>query len=141
MSGIYGEYSRIKEIKEWTEQQIKISNREREFWFKHFATSSKFPTLASMSNVDRLSDNIEQLHEVHDFYNGIAKEIEQSIRSLKGLEHEVAYKRIVEEKTLAEIATELNFSPEYIRRVNARIKKGMAQNVVIRGYKEDTKKA
>lgn len=141
MAGIYGEYSRIKEIQEWTAQQIKISNREREFWGKNLIAASKFPALVSIANVDRVSENIEQLHEVHDFYNGVAAEIEEAIRSKKGLEHQVAYMRIVEERTLSDIAAELNFSPEYIRRVNARIQKDLSRNVVIKGYKEVTKKA
>lgn len=141
MAGIYGEYSRIKEIQEWTAQQIKISNKEREFWGNNLIAASKFPALVAIANVDRVSDNIERLHEVNDFYNGIAAEIEEAIRSKKGLEHQVAYKRIVEEKTLAEIADELNFSPEYIRRVNARIQKDLSRNVVIKGYKEATENA
>jgi DNA-directed RNA polymerase specialized sigma24 family protein len=53
------------------------------------------------------------------------KEIEESIKQLKGLEQKVAFKRIIEGKTLQEMADELHHSFSTIAHVSA----GIAQKL------------
>ena len=54
---------------------------------------------------------------------GVRAQIEAKIRGLEGIEHQVAYKRDIEGKTLAQIAEETGYSYGYIMNVSSRIKK------------------
>ena len=66
---------------------------------------------------------------VAERYNNIArllelkkrKTAEKHLNQLEGLEYEVAYKRFVEGKTLAEIAEELGYSERHMKRISSNI--------------------
>ena len=63
----------------------------------------------------------EEIEKVLEKKKKLKKDAEEALRKFEGIEYQVAYKRFVEKKTLAEIADEGNYSLVWIKKVSQRI--------------------
>jgi len=66
-----------------------------------------------------LNNKVAIVQSVLDDKRETQKEILNKLDKLEGLEYKIAYKRYIEGKTLYEIADELGYSYEHIRRVSS----------------------
>lgn len=105
------------------EYQIQESLNERNDWFFTGRLGSKYRLDVASERLDKLSERIEWLVERSDRKKEIKKQIEEKLKELTGIEYKVAYMRVVESKRLEEIAEELNFSVDWIKKVSAKVSK------------------
>lgn len=82
--------------------------------------ASKFGLSTASQNVDRINRKINALQSMLDSFEMIRDENEKRINQLSGLPFKIAKMRYVEGKDYREIATELNYSYDHIRRVASR---------------------
>ena len=79
--------------------------------------------------LDRISENINRIDSMifieENILEGLQtseKLISEKLKKFKGLEFKVAYMKIIEKKSLEDIATELNYNYNYIKNISAKIK-------------------
>jgi len=101
--------------------QIEQSLKEREDWYFTGRLGSKYRIDTVAEKLDKLAERIEWLTERYDSKQTIKKNIEEQLKELNGIEYKVAYMRIVESKRLEEIAEELNYSVDWIKKVSAKV--------------------
>ena len=63
----------------------------------------------------------EEIERILEVKRELKKQAEEALNKFEGIEYQVAYKRFVEKKTLAEIADEGNYSLAWIKKVSQRI--------------------
>ena len=70
---------------------------------------------------DRVAERYNNIARLLELKKRIKKTAEKHLNQLEGLEYEVAYKRFIEGKTLAEIAEELGYSERHMKRISSNI--------------------
>lgn len=110
----------IKEI-DILEYQIEMCIKERRDWSFSRRLGVKVPMQIAAENIDKLSDKIEWLDDKVKEKRQIKDNLEMKLKSLDRLENQVAYKRFIEKKTLEEIAEELNYSVDWIKKVSSKV--------------------
>lgn len=80
--------------------------------------------------LDRTWQDIQRIDSMLFLENEILKnnlkvknDIENKVKSLKGIEYEITYKRDIEGKNLSDIAKEIGYNYDYVRRIYAKYKK------------------
>lgn len=106
---------------ELLEYQIQESLNERNDWYFTGRLGSKYRLDVASEKLDKLAERIEWLVERLERKKEIKKRIEGKLKELEGIEYKVAYMRVVESKQLEEIAQELNFSVDWIKKVSAKV--------------------
>lgn len=124
------------------ETRIRDMEREREFLRKSMYDNAPIANLGAMDYsrdkvqngyvpmtldriIERLNSIDESLTKMYDLRNGkkdTKKAIEKMLGDLEGLEYKVAYMRDVKKMRLYEIASELGYSHDHIKRISSRIK-------------------
>jgi len=106
------------------EFQLKSAISEREDWnFWGGRLGRTVPLDVAAEKMDKLADRIEWLGERLDEKKALRRSIDEKLNSFEGLEHRVAYLRIVEKMTLEEIAEELGYSVDWIKKVSAKVRR------------------
>lgn len=103
------------------EYQIDICINERKDWNMGGRLFHTVRLDQSLERVDKLSERIEWLHERLTQKKKYRKHIEHKLSALESLEYKVAYMRVVERRTLEEIAEELDYSVDWIKKVSAKV--------------------
>lgn len=103
------------------EFQIQESLNERNDWFFTGRLGSKYRLDVASEKLDKLAERIEWLVGRLERKKEIKSHIEEQLKLLTGIEYKVAYMRVVENKRLDEIADELNFSVDWIKKVSAKV--------------------
>lgn len=82
--------------------------------------------------VDRIAENMDKITDRHNKYEKLISikkrlkfQAEEIMRKFDGIEYRVAYKRFVEKKKLEEIAEELHYSIDGIKKISSRITKAL----------------
>lgn len=105
------------------EIQIESALQERENW--HFMNENRLGRTLPLDEVtlrmDKLSERIEWLSERLESKKNLRIRIEERLNKFEGIEFKVAYLRVVENKNLEEIAEELGYSIDWIKRVSAKV--------------------
>lgn len=83
----------------------------------------QLPLYDGVGKLDDLIDKYESLQKELKEKKQLQKEIEEHLQQFEGVDYKVARMRIVENKSLYDIADELGYSYDYIRKVNARMGK------------------
>ncbi|WP_077622018.1 hypothetical protein [Sediminibacillus massiliensis] len=122
-------YSDITVEIELIKEQIKFTEWELEYWFGikfHDENidgiplaskgSFKYGTETALIQAQKKLTSLNKLYEQLESYESAKKKMDKLIHALDGLEYKIAYKRIVEEKTHQEIADELGYTHDYIRK-------------------------
>lgn len=104
--------------------QIELLEHDAEFWFgedEAFPFASKGANLAGVHgawmNLDRINAKLNQLNDLLDYYCTVRDDMNERLSKLNGLEYKIAYMRFIEDKNYKEIASELEYSYDHIRRV------------------------
>lgn len=85
--------------------------------------AEKFGLSAASLNIDRINKEVNALVAMLDAFNMIRRQNENSINRLQGLKYKIAKLRFIEGMSYKEIAEELNYNYNYIRRVAAKLQK------------------
>ena len=105
------------------EIQVESAIQERENW--HFMNPNgigrHLPLDELTNRMDNLAERIEWLSERLEEKKNLRLRIEERLNRFEGLEFKVAYLRIVENKKLEDIAEELGFSIDWIKRISAKV--------------------
>lgn len=104
-------YLVIKNDAIYLEYELQKYTRELKRWTSGDLSGVK---LEPRSRASRLEEIIEDLEydlalKMNEMY-----EVEKMVRQLKGLEHDILYRKHIEGKKLVDIATELDKDPNYI---------------------------
>lgn len=116
--------------------QVKLNETELDFWFGedtpfHSKGTIKHGINTAVNQTDRVIDNLNELRSLLDYYKKVKKEMDKYIQSFEGLEHQILYKKIVENKTYKEIADELGYSHIYIRQIASRTNNKRTESIDI----------
>ncbi|MGG4444538.1 sigma-70 family RNA polymerase sigma factor [Brevibacillus fortis] len=116
------------------EIRIKDLEREYQFWYHGcFNSSRRFsaPLDICLKRMETICDQVEAYSRVLEEKEKTRKAIEERLNEFDGLEYKVRFMQDVEGKTLAEIAAELGYSYDWIRKINSRIKKAQRRHTAI----------
>ncbi|PTM58362.1 hypothetical protein [Desmospora activa] len=104
--------------------EIRIRDLEMEykFWYKACHRGG-FPLDTCLGRMKDICDKVEHYSLILEQKEKARKEMEQRIAGFEGLEHRVAYMRDIAGKTLPEIAVELGYSYDWIKKLSARSKR------------------
>jgi DNA-directed RNA polymerase specialized sigma subunit len=103
------------------EIQIYELKQEQEDWWIGGRWSHLIPLHKAAERWDNLNAKIIWAEEVIKNKIDRRNQFEQHLKSMNQLEYQVAYARYVEKKTLEEIADELHYSIDWIKRVSSKI--------------------
>lgn len=93
-------------------------------------TSSRdpYPLDEIVKRMDEIADNLDPLYQLMEDKKATLKAIKDKVDGMEGLENKVAYMRFIEGKTLRDIAYELQYSEEWIRKVSMNLGTKWEQN-------------
>ncbi|CEG23138.1 hypothetical protein BN1080_02082 [Planococcus massiliensis] len=122
----------IMEI-EVLELQIESAIQERENW--HFMNKHRIgkhlPLDEVLIRMDTLAERIEWLTERIEDKKKLRRNIQEKLNGFEGLEYKVAYLRIVQGKRLEDIAEELGYSVDWIKKVSATVTKHLESTDIV----------
>ena len=122
MGAIQSYHDLCKEI-DILETRIKDLENEFYMWQRKMGGVGKKPIAPldiALNRMKEICDLVETYAVILDEKEKTRKKIEERMADIDKLENRVAYMRDVECKTLAEIAAELNYSYDWIKRLSAR---------------------
>jgi DNA-directed RNA polymerase specialized sigma24 family protein len=107
---------------------IRIKNLENEYnyWLEASFKSTinkAFPLDTCLNRMQKICDLVEEYTNLLEEKESTRKEIEQRMSAFEGLEYKVAYMRHAKGMTLPEIAADLGYSYDWIKRISMRIRK------------------
>ncbi|MFI8712021.1 hypothetical protein [Brevibacillus brevis] len=116
--------------------EIRIKDLEREYQFWYHACFHSTRQLSSsldicLKRMEAICDQVEAYSRVLEEKEKTRKAIEERLSEFDGLEYKVRYMRDVEGKTLAEIAAELGYSYDWIRKIGSRTKKAQRRHTAV----------
>lgn len=115
-------YSDILSEIELIKTQLEITNSEIEYWYLDGGGANKFGANASLIQVEKLVQSRNKLFDRLQVLEESEKRVAILIQRFEGIEYKIAYKRIVEGKTHQEIAIELGYEEQTIRKRWSRMK-------------------
>lgn len=110
----------VNEI-ELLEYQLNICVVERMDWGFHGRLGRTVRMDQAAIRMDELSVKIERLSRELEKRRTYKKHIEHKLNQFKAPEYQVAYSRIVKNQTLGEIAADLGYSIDYVKRISANV--------------------
>jgi len=123
-------YADILKVIEIIKAEIEGLQLDLDYWLgkhdKHLVFSEgarKYGLDVATKRVDFLYERMEKLEGRLNAYQEIEKEIRENVDKLEGLEYKVAKLRFIDGMTYQEIADELGYSHDHIRRVASKSNK------------------
>lgn len=123
-------YADLLRIIDICKAEIEMLGVDKEYWLgknellPFFSTGAeKYGLDIASQRTDRLNDRIASLEKKLKHYKTIEKEIRENVEKLEGLEYKIAKLRFIDGMTYQEIADELGYTHDHIRRVASKSKK------------------
>lgn len=123
-------YADLLRIIDIVKAEIEMLEVDREYWLGKneqlpFASigAEKYGLDVASQRTDRLNGRISSLETKLEHYQAIEKEIRENVEKLEGLEYRVAKLRFIDGMTYQEIADELGYTHDHIRRVASKSSK------------------
>lgn len=123
-------YADILKVIEIIKAEIEALQLDLDYWLgkhdRHFVFSEgarKYGLDVATKRVDFLYDRIEKVEARLKAYQEIEKEIRENVEKLEGLEYKIAKLRFIDGMTYQEIADQLGYTHDHIRRVASKSKK------------------
>ncbi|OEC02124.1 hypothetical protein GY31_09245 [Lysinibacillus sphaericus] len=123
-------YADLLRIIDIVKAEIEMLEVDKEYWLGKneqlpFASigADKFGLDVASQRTDRLNGRIASLETKLEHYQAIEKEIRENVEKLEGLEYKIAKLRFIDGMTYQEIADELGYTHDHIRRVASKSKK------------------
>ena len=114
---------------EYFELLLKETEKEwrynRKIMIGHPGKSTAYPIDTIAVNMDKIRERHDKYEQLLDVKIRLKERAEDIIKSFEGIEYKVAYKRFVEKKKLEEIAEELHYSVDGIKKISSRITKAL----------------
>lgn len=111
----------ITEI-EATKDQLKIIELELEYWSFGGEGGHTFGANAALNQLEKKNKVKNKLIDRLEFLERNRKRIDMLLNRFEGIDYKIAYLRICENMTHKEIASELDYSEEHIRRKWSQLK-------------------
>lgn len=121
-------YSDILREIDIIKEQLKTINKAIERWYFGGSLSDKYGANTTIFQVDKLVKSRNELYDRLEMLERSKERIEKLMQEFDGLEYKIAYLRIVENMTHKEVADELGYSEQYIRRLWMNMKKQQTCN-------------
>ncbi len=115
-------YSDILSEIEVIKTQLEITNAEIEYWYLDGGGAAKLGANASIIQVEKLVQSRNKLFDRLETLERARTRTELLMEKFEGVEYKIAYMRIVECKTHKEIAGELGYEEQTIRKRWSRMK-------------------
>ena len=103
-------------------EQIEQSEKERDQWWIEGKLFNTVSLDNAASRVDRLNEKIKQMQDQLDIKVARVERLKQQLMQYQGLEYKIYYMRYVECKNFREIADEIGYTHQYIRKIASRMK-------------------
>lgn len=123
-------YADLLRIIDIAKAEIEMLEVDREYWLGKneqlpFASigAEKYGLDVASQRTDRLNGRILSLETKLEHYQAIEKEIRENVEKLEGLEYRIAKLRFIDGMTYQEIADELGYTHDHIRRVASKSSK------------------
>ncbi|MEY9980459.1 sigma factor-like helix-turn-helix DNA-binding protein [Lysinibacillus sp. RC79] len=123
-------YADLLRIIDIVKAEIEMLEVNKEYWIgknEHLPFFSvgadKYGLDVASQRTDRLNGRIASLEEKLEHYQAIEKEIRENVEKLEGLEYKIAKLRFIDGMTYQEIADQLGYTHDHIRRVASKSKK------------------
>ncbi len=123
-------YADLLRIIDILKAEIEMLEVDKEYWLGKneqlpFASigADKYGLDVASQRADRLNGRIASLETKLDHYQAVEKEIRENVEKLEGLEYKIAKLRFIDGMTYQEIADELGYTHDHIRRVASKSKK------------------
>lgn len=110
----------VNEI-ELLEYQLNLCINERHQWSFNGRLGKTVRMDQAAERMDKLAGQIERLSDQLGMKNKQRKHIEHKLSQFKSIEYKVAYGRVVKNQSLVEIADELGYSINYIKKISASV--------------------
>jgi len=107
----------VKEI-DILEYQLETMENERENWWIGGRFFHMVPMDVAAEKFDKLTERIDLYRNLLEMKRKNLKVIEEKMQGFEDIERQVAYKRLVERKTIKKIAEELRYSERHIERIS-----------------------
>ena len=123
-------YADLLRIIDIVKAEIEMLEVDKEYWLGKSTNlpffsigAKKYGLDVASQRTDRLNDRITSLENKLEHYNAIEKEIRENVEKLEGLEYKIAKLRFIDGMTYQDIADELGYTHDHIRRVASKSKK------------------
>lgn len=123
-------YADLLRIIDIVKAEIEMLEVDKEYWLGKCANlpffsigAEKYGLDIASQRTDRLNDRIASLEIKLEHYQAIEKEIRENVEKLEGLEYKIAKLRFIDGMTYQEIADELGYTHDHIRRVASKSNK------------------
>lgn len=123
-------YADLLRIIDILKAEIEMLEVDKEYWLGKneqlpFASigADKYGLDVASQRADRLNGRIASLETKLEHYQAVEKEIRENVEKLEGLEYKIAKLRFIDGMTYQEIADELGYTHDHIRRVASKSKK------------------
>ncbi|MGE7915321.1 sigma factor-like helix-turn-helix DNA-binding protein [Lysinibacillus xylanilyticus] len=123
-------YADLLRIIDIVKAEIEMLEIDKKYWLGKneqlpFASigADKYGLDIASQRTDRLNGRISSLETKLEHYQAIEKEIRENVEKLEGLEYKIAKLRFIDGMTYQEIADELGYTHDHIRRVASKSKK------------------
>ena len=118
MIHFFKRYAQVKAEVEMLEADIDMTVKERQRINKRGYDMNTW-----VNQVDRIQKSIEEMSERVDIKKEYLKKADRAMKSLYGLEYQIARMKYIDGKNLYEIAEELGYSYDHIRRAHSQLVK------------------
>lgn len=108
------------------EFQLEAMENERENWWIGGKFFHLVPMDVAAEKFDKLTERIELYRTLLDMKKKDLKAIEEKMSGFESIERKVAYKRLVEKKTIKKIAEELDYSERHIERISGSVSRKLS---------------
>lgn len=123
-------YADLLRIIDIVKAEIEMLEVDKEYWIGKneqlpFSSigAAKYGLDIASQRTDRLNGRIASLEQKLEHYQAIEKEIRDNVEKLEGLEYKIAKLRFIDGMTYQEIADELGYTHDHIRRVASKSRK------------------
>ncbi|WP_418302328.1 sigma factor-like helix-turn-helix DNA-binding protein [Lysinibacillus fusiformis] len=123
-------YADLLRIIDILKAEIEMLEVDKEYWLGKCEAlpffsigADKYGLDIASQRTDRLNNRITLLETKLEHYQAIEKEIRENVERLEGLEYKIAKLRFIDGMTYQEIADELGYTHDHVRRIASKSKK------------------
>lgn len=122
----YKHYNDLQNEIDLLEYMLNQHISERKEWDFTGRLGSTVRMDQAAQRMDEITVHIDRLSLELDRKEKYRKHIEHKLQEFEAIEYQVAYKRYVEKKRLEDIAKDMGYSVDWIKKVSARVKKALS---------------
>lgn len=106
-------------------EQLELAETEREQWWLGGRLFHSVPMDNAAERFDKLTDKIERMEVLLKKKRETKRKIEQLMNQYEEIPRKIAYMRFVQGRSLKDIARELNYSHQHVRRIMMNMKRAI----------------